>query len=110
MCSLQHSRMNAQAGLVTCYSLRRPQICLGHPIAETSHGSGITEHQLLQRLLMQRHDQQAKDAIGDDRQGWWPDDDRGDGGSPLLQTEKWPDTNRAAAGDLLQLRSRRVIF
>jgi hypothetical protein len=21
---------------------------------------------------MQRHDQQAKDAIGDDRQGWWP--------------------------------------
>ncbi|MQU72324.1 hypothetical protein [Sinorhizobium meliloti] len=37
--------------------------------------SGITEHQLLQRLLTRLDGQQAKEALGDDWQGWWPDDD-----------------------------------
>ena len=40
--------------------------------------SGITEHQLLQQLLDRLDGQQAKEALGDDWRGWWPDDD-GDG-------------------------------
>ncbi|UDU18804.1 hypothetical protein [Sinorhizobium meliloti] len=48
--------------------------------------SGITEHQLLQRLMTLLDGQQAKEALGDDWQGWWPDDeDGGDGGRPLPQ-------------------------
>ncbi|APG93114.1 hypothetical protein [Sinorhizobium americanum] len=51
--------------------------------------SGITEHQLLQRLLTRLDGQQAKDALGDDWQGWWPDEgDDGDGGGdrPLAKS------------------------
>ncbi|MDK1386395.1 hypothetical protein QN224_13345 [Sinorhizobium sp. 8-89] len=48
--------------------------------------SGITEHQLLQRLMTRLDGQQAKEALGDDWKGWWPgDDDNGDGGSPSPQ-------------------------
>jgi hypothetical protein len=44
--------------------------------------SGISEHQLLQRLMTRLDGLQAKDALGDDWQGWWPkDDDDGDGGN-----------------------------
>ncbi|MBB4185810.1 hypothetical protein GGE07_002460 [Sinorhizobium terangae] len=48
--------------------------------------SGITEHQLLQRLMTRLDGQQAKEALGDDWQGWWPgDDDDGDDGGPSPQ-------------------------
>lgn len=47
--------------------------------------SGITEHQLLQRLLTRLDGQQAKDALGDNWQGWWPDDDGGGGDGPAPQ-------------------------
>jgi hypothetical protein len=51
--------------------------------------SGITEHQLLQRLMTRLDGCQAKDALGDDWQGWWQDDDGGgDGdGTPDLGGE-----------------------
>lgn len=48
--------------------------------------SGVTEHQLLQRLMFRLDGPQAKDALGDDWKGWWPDDEGGDdGGSPAPQ-------------------------
>ncbi|MDX0059781.1 hypothetical protein [Sinorhizobium medicae] len=48
--------------------------------------SGISEHQLLQMLIARLYGSQAKEALGDDWRGWWPDD--GDGGGddcPLPQ-------------------------
>ncbi|AEG56173.1 hypothetical protein [Sinorhizobium meliloti] len=48
--------------------------------------SGISEHELLQMLIARLHGRQAKEALGDDWQGWGPDDDGGgDGGSPVRQ-------------------------
>ncbi|AEH83215.1 hypothetical protein [Sinorhizobium meliloti] len=48
--------------------------------------SGISEHGLLQMLIARLHGRQAKEALGDDWQGWGPDDDGGgDGGSPVRQ-------------------------
>jgi hypothetical protein len=46
--------------------------------------SGISEHELLQMLISRLDGSQAKEALGDDWKGWWPDDDGGDddGGSP----------------------------
>jgi hypothetical protein len=39
--------------------------------------SGVTEHQLLQRLMTRLDGCQAKEALGDDWQGWWRDEDDG---------------------------------
>lgn len=48
--------------------------------------SGITEHELLQSLIARLDGSQAKEALGDDWQGWWPDDEDGGGeDSPLPQ-------------------------
>lgn len=53
--------------------------------------SGITEHQVLHRLMARLDGQQAKEALGDDWKSWWPDDgwwldDDGDNkGSPSPQ-------------------------
>ncbi|QQF02421.1 hypothetical protein [Sinorhizobium meliloti] len=50
--------------------------------------SGITEHELLQMLIARLDGSQAKEALADDWQGWWPDDDDDDDGgddSPLPQ-------------------------
>ncbi|YCI07086.1 hypothetical protein M1D34_32120 (plasmid) [Ensifer sp. D2-11] len=49
--------------------------------------SGITEHELLQMLIARLDGSQAKEALGDDWQGWWPDneDGGGDESPPPLQ-------------------------
>src|SRR5688572_16568147 len=48
--------------------------------------SGISEHELVQMLIARLDGSQAKEALGVDWQGWWPDDDGGgDGGSPAPQ-------------------------
>jgi hypothetical protein len=49
--------------------------------------SGISEHELLQMLISRLDGSQAKEALGDDWKGWWPDEDDGDddGGSPAPQ-------------------------
>ncbi|WP_373413726.1 hypothetical protein [Ensifer aridi] len=55
--------------------------------------SGITDYELLQRLITRLDGRQAKDALGEDWQGWWPkDNDDGDGGngSPALKPELEP--------------------
>jgi len=55
--------------------------------------SGITDYELLQRLITRLDGRQAKDALGEDWQGWWPkDDDHGDGGndSPAPKPELEP--------------------
>jgi hypothetical protein len=61
--------------------------------------SGITEHQLLQRLMTRLDGCQARDALGDDWQGWWGDEDGGgDATAPQdLEGEcrRRPDMNRA---------------
>ncbi|WP_164867054.1 hypothetical protein [Sinorhizobium meliloti] len=46
--------------------------------------SGISEHELVKMLIARLDGRQAKQALGDDWKGWWPDDDGGDddGGSP----------------------------
>ncbi|MCA1371754.1 hypothetical protein I6F15_31350 [Bradyrhizobium sp. BRP14] len=56
--------------------------------------SGITDYELLQRLIACLDGRQAKDALGEDWQGWpedWrpEDDDDGDGGndSPARKPE-----------------------
>jgi len=41
--------------------------------------SGISEHELLQMLIARLDGRQAKEALGDDWQGWWPDDNDGGG-------------------------------
>lgn len=48
--------------------------------------SDISEHELLQILIARLDGRQAKEALGDDWKGWWPDDDDGGGDdSPLPQ-------------------------
>ncbi|WKL30103.1 hypothetical protein Q1M64_25450 [Sinorhizobium meliloti] len=42
--------------------------------------SGTSARELVQMLIARLHGREAKDALGGDWQGWWPDDD--DGGSP----------------------------
>lgn len=54
--------------------------------------SGVTDYELLQTLIRRLDGRQAKDALGDDWQGWWPkDDDDGDSVSdsptPRLELE-----------------------
>ncbi|MDW9908876.1 hypothetical protein GOB14_11860 [Sinorhizobium meliloti] len=41
--------------------------------------SGISEQELLQMLIARLDGSQAKEALGDDWQGWWPNDDHGGG-------------------------------
>ncbi|MDW9620218.1 hypothetical protein [Sinorhizobium meliloti] len=55
--------------------------------------SGVTDCELLQRLIARLDGRQAKDALGEDWQGWWPEnDDDGDGGndSPARKPELEP--------------------
>ena len=48
--------------------------------------SGISEHELVQMLIARLDGSQAKEALGGDWQGWWPDDDGG--GSPAAQNRE----------------------
>ncbi|RVH37680.1 hypothetical protein [Sinorhizobium meliloti] len=49
--------------------------------------SGISEQQLLQKLMTRLDGRQAREALGDEWQGWWPEDGDGDdgGGRPAHQ-------------------------
>jgi hypothetical protein len=51
-------------------------------IAYPPPDSGISEHELVKMLIARLDGRQAKEALGDDWKGWWPDDD---GGSPAPQ-------------------------
>ncbi|YCI06356.1 hypothetical protein M1D34_30610 (plasmid) [Ensifer sp. D2-11] len=48
--------------------------------------SGISEHELVKMLIARLDGRQAKEALGDDWKGWWPDEHDGGGDdSPLPQ-------------------------
>jgi hypothetical protein len=53
--------------------------------------SGISEDELLQMLISRLDGSQAREALGDDWQGWWPDDDGGDGGDRPLPQQPLPE-------------------
>ncbi|MGK9264748.1 hypothetical protein KXS15_28025 [Sinorhizobium meliloti] len=53
--------------------------------------SGITEHELLQMLIARLDGSQARAALGDNWQGWWPDDEDGGGGESPLPRQPLPE-------------------
>ncbi|WP_085033102.1 hypothetical protein [Ensifer aridi] len=52
--------------------------------------SGIMDYELLQRLIRRLDGRQAKDALGEDWQGWWPEDNDDGGDSPAPKPELEP--------------------
>ncbi|MGK9286397.1 hypothetical protein [Sinorhizobium meliloti] len=53
--------------------------------------SGITEHELLQMLIARLDGSQAKEALGDDWQGWWPNVEDGGGDDSPLPRQQLPE-------------------
>ncbi len=48
------------------------------------------DYELLQRLIRRLDGRQAKDALGEDWQGWWPEDNDDGGDSPAPKPELEP--------------------
>ncbi|RVJ41526.1 hypothetical protein CN171_28490 [Sinorhizobium meliloti] len=63
----------------------------GHRRNSCRRRAAFSEHELLQILIARLDGSEPKEALGDDWQGWWPDDDDGDGGERPLPRQPLPE-------------------